>query len=76
MQHPLILPDAALLIWGECTDVFHAEAEGSAKNANGLIRQHFPANRFLTFLSGVPEQERPAPQSTPPEDLAGVALTD
>ena len=55
MQHPLIVPDAEVRIWGECTDVFHAEAEGSAKNANGLMRQYFPANRFLAFLSGVPE---------------------
>ena len=31
--------------------MFHAEAEGSAKNANGLMRQYFPANRFLAFLS-------------------------
>jgi hypothetical protein len=57
---------------GECTDVFHAEAEGSAKNANGLMRQYFPANRFLAFLS----IGSPCGSIKPAEDLGlGVALT-
>jgi IS30 family transposase len=53
-------------------DVFHAEAEGSAKNGNGLMRQYFPANRFLAFLSGVPKLDRPAAQSNPRMTLGWV----
>ena len=52
--------------------MFHAEAESSAKNANGLMRQYFPANRFLAFLSGVPEQDCRAAQSSPRKTLGWV----
>ena len=43
---------------------------GSNENTNGLLRQYFPKrNRSLAFLSGLPEQNRSAPQPTPTADL-------
>ncbi len=42
---------------------------GSNENTNGLLRSIPEGDRSLALLSGLPEQDRPAPQSTPPADL-------
>ena len=43
---------------------------GSNENTNGLLRQYFPQrNRSIRLLAGVSEQDRPAAEPTPQEDL-------